>query len=88
MTVYVCSFVRDNGEGLIEQAVYTKSEAACEHLIGWLKNAARYINLGICDFEELEKQIRAETYYGEFDYGKKIVYGVDEFLIYIMKVEV
>lgn len=31
MTIYVCSLVR---EELIEQAVYTKSEAACEHLIG------------------------------------------------------
>lgn len=85
MTVYVCSLVR---EELIEQVVYRASQAACEHLIFWLKKVARDINLGICDFEELEKQIRTEIYYGKFDYGKKIIYGVDEFLIYIMKVEV
>ena len=85
MTVYVCSLVRKE---LIEQVVYTTSQAACEHLIFWLKKVARDINLGICDFEELEKQIRAEIYNGKFDYGKKMIYGIDEFLIYIMKVEV
>lgn len=86
MTVYVCSFVHNSA--MLNQAVYTKSQGACECLIAWARNAARFVNLGICDFEEIEKEIRNKVYDGNFECDEIIWFCIDEYTVYIMKQEV
>lgn len=86
MIVYVCTFIR-NGE-MLDQAVYTKSQGARECLVAWARNAAKRVNLGICDFEEIEKEIRNKVHYGNFENHERIWFCIDEDTIYVMKQEV
>lgn len=86
MTAYVCTFIR-NGE-MLDQAVHTKPQEACECLVAWARNAARCVNLGICDFEKIEREIRNKVYSGNFEYQEKVWFCVDEDTIYVIKQEV
>lgn len=64
--------------GVKYQRVFTKSEPACETMIGWAREIAEEYDMSLSDFAEIEKDIRLSCYYGseediDIDLGKYFI---------------